>query len=63
MLEFNPQMRLTASELLKNKIFDDVRNKNNESTAPFKVSLQFDKIVYNFNYEKKKYSQEAGTKK
>ena len=43
-------MRPSASELLANPIFDAIREKSNETVAPYKVSLSFDKKVYNIDY-------------
>lgn len=43
MLEFNPYFRPSAKQLLQNPIFDDLRQKNNENAAPFKIKLFFDK--------------------
>jgi hypothetical protein len=40
-----------------------VRDKNNETIAPHKVSLSFDKKTYNVNYEKNGFKEEAGTEK
>ena len=56
-------MRLSASELLKQSIFDGVRDKNNEGIAPYKVSLAFDKKIYNIDYTINRFSQEAGSEK
>ena len=39
MLQFNPYFRPTASELLKNPIFDGIRIKDNETKAPFKIAM------------------------
>ena len=39
MLEFNPYFRLTAREILKNKIFDDIRINEIEQSAPYKIKL------------------------
>ena len=51
MLEFNPMLRPTAGELLKESIFDSIREKENESVAPHKISLSFDKKNYKIDYE------------
>jgi hypothetical protein len=61
MLEFNPYFRPTAGELLGNPIFDAIREKENETIAPYKVSLGFDKKVYNINYETGEHFPQAGT--
>jgi p38 MAP kinase len=63
MLQFNPHHRQTANELLQHKIFDKVRDRNNESIAPHKISLSFDKKTYNIDYEKNRLRQEAGSEK
>ena len=43
LLEFNPHFRPTAKEVLKHKIFDDVRDKQNEIAAEFKIAIGIDK--------------------
>ena len=63
MLEFNPHHRKTALELLQNKVFDGVRDKNNETIAPHKISLSFDKKTYNVDYDKNKLQEAAGSEK
>ena len=50
MLEFNPGFRPEASELLKNKVFDRIRNAELEREAPFKISLEVDENGI-FDYE------------
>ena len=50
-------------ELLQHKVFDGVRDTNNETIAPHKVSLSFDKKIYNLDYENNKYQQQAGSEK
>jgi hypothetical protein len=42
MLEFNPYYRPTAKQLLKNPIFDKIRDPMNEKAAPFKIKIKFD---------------------
>ena len=42
MLEFNPEFRLDAAKLLKNEIFDEVRDENLEKPAPHKIKLEID---------------------
>lgn len=42
MLEFNPYFRPSAYELLKSKFFDDIRCKQNQKQAPFKLLLDVD---------------------
>jgi len=43
MLQFNPYLRPTARELLKNPIFDEIRIKDNEISAPHKIVLEIDR--------------------
>jgi len=42
MLEFNPFFRSSAREILKHKIFDDIRIHENERQAPQKLKLEVD---------------------
>lgn len=42
MLEFNHQFRLSAKELLKNKMFDDIRVERLERGAPYQIHLLCD---------------------
>ena len=42
MLEFNPFLRPTASELLENPEFNDIRNSSNEVKAKDKLQLLTD---------------------
>ena len=42
MTEFNPYFRPSARQLLKNKIFDDIRKKDIEENAPFKITIDID---------------------
>lgn len=42
MLEFNPNNRLKASQLIRNNIFDPIRVKKNEERAPYKIQLDVD---------------------
>lgn len=35
--DFNPERRMSAKDVLKNKIFDDIRNVKQEEDAPFEV--------------------------
>ena len=44
MLQFNPEKRLRASQLLKNEIFDSIRIKENEIGAPKQIHLEIDQI-------------------
>jgi hypothetical protein len=55
-------MRPTASELLSHSIFDAIREKENETIAPNKVSISFDKITYNIDYYTQDVNPKAGTK-
>lgn len=50
LLRLNPYFRCSASELLKNPIFDKVRNPILEKSAPFKIKLSIDKDEA-FDYE------------
>ena len=50
LLRLNPYFRCSASELLKNPIFNKVRNPNLEKSAPFKIKLSIDKDEA-FDYE------------
>jgi len=44
MLSFDPKKRQTAEQLLSNPIFDNIRNKSQESASSTKVHLSADKI-------------------
>ena len=46
MTEFNPYFRPTAKELLKHKIFDDIRLESIESDAPYKILVDIDRDEY-----------------
>ena len=50
MLEFNPSNRLSCTDLLRNLIFDDIRNLDLEKPSKFKIRILFDKPEY-YNYE------------
>ena len=50
MLKFNPFFRVSASELLKSKVFDEFRINKNEKSASEKILLEIDKDE-SFNYE------------
>ena len=39
MLEFNPNKRKLASQILKHKAFDSIRVKNSEKGAPYMIDL------------------------
>ena len=52
MTEFNPYFRPTAKELLKHKIFDDIRMKEIEENAPYKICIDVDQYdTLKPNYE------------
>jgi serine/threonine protein kinase len=51
MLEFNPYFRPSAKQLLKNKLFDEIRNPNNEKRAEFKIKISADKNFFANEYE------------
>lgn len=51
MLEFNPNFRSNAGELLKNKIFDNIRKPHLEQPAPYKIQLDIDQAGA-FDYDK-----------
>ena len=44
MLSFDPKKRQAAEQLLRNPIFDNIRNKKQESGSSVKVDLSADKI-------------------
>ena len=50
MLQFNPNFRQSPKQLLKNKLFDRIRNPEMERPAPFKISLDVDEEG-SFDYE------------
>ena len=47
----NPYFRPTADELLKNKIFDEIRIPESEKKSPFKIHLEFDVNEYKMQYD------------
>ena len=54
LLEYNPYFRPSAKELLSNKIFDEVRIKDNEIKSNGKcINIEMDKASsdYAFDYE------------
>lgn len=51
MLEFNPNFRGTAAELLKSKVFDKIRKPEMEVSAPFQIKLAIDEAGA-FDYDK-----------
>lgn len=42
LLEFDPKNRSKAKHLLQNEIFDKIRNKGQEKSAPFQIELEID---------------------
>ena len=50
MLEFNPWFRKSPKELLKMKVFDQIRHHKMEQDAPFKIHLEIDQDDA-FDYE------------
>ena len=42
MLQFNPDFRSTPQQLLRNKVFDRIRNSEMERPAPFSICLEVD---------------------
>jgi hypothetical protein len=42
LLQFNPHFRSMPEDLIKNKVFDDVRRPGLEEPAPYKIELEFD---------------------
>ncbi len=51
LLQFNPHFRSKPSELLKNKVFNRIRNPAFEKPAPFQIFLDIDRPG-SFNYDK-----------
>lgn len=50
MLEFNHQFRSSAKEMLKHKIFDDIRVERLEEGAPYEIHLLCDSMdQYNYS--------------
>ena len=55
MLEINPHFRPSASELLKNKIFDQMRVPSNEKIEPkFKIKIRVDNNELMYDYKNNK---------
>lgn len=53
MLEFNHQFRCSAKEMLKHKIFDDIRVERLEQGAPYEIHLICDGMdQYNYSNDK-----------
>jgi hypothetical protein len=42
-LQFNPFFRNSASESIKSPIFDEIREKKKEASAPYKITLDIDR--------------------
>ena len=60
LLEYNPYFRPSAKEVLKNKIFDEVRIKENEKDTSGKaINIAIDKAgsEWVFDYEAETYSK------
>ena len=51
MLEFNPWFRKSPKELLKMKVFDEIRQESKELDAPFKIEIFIDQDNV-YDYEK-----------
>lgn len=51
MLQFNPNTRLTAKQLINNKMFDSFRNPSIEEPAPKKLVIDIDELQ-SFDYDK-----------
>ena len=51
MLQVNPHFRPSAKYLLQNSIFDEIRIKKNELSAPQKLQMHCDLNEFKFNYE------------
>ena len=51
LLEFNPYFRPSARELLKHPVFDNIRIKENEVSADYKIIVEIDnKCPQNYEY-------------
>ncbi len=50
MLEFNPHLRLTAKDALKNKIFDDIRSPYYEKACDVKIEQRINEADV-FDYD------------
>ena len=50
MLQFNPHFRSHPGDLLKNSVFDNIRNPEQEKAAPFQIKLEIDEAGA-FDYE------------
>lgn len=49
-LQFNPHFRSRAGDLLKNKVFDSIRNPLLEQAAPYQINLEIDQTG-SFDYD------------
>ena len=58
MLEFNPWFRKSPKELLKMKVFDQIRKESMEVDAPFKITLEIDQDDV-FDYEECKFADKV----
>ena len=54
MLQYNPYFRPSVKQLLKNKLFDEVRMDENQMLSPIKIVINIDKNEYSHQYEKGK---------
>ena len=52
MLEINPYFRPSAKQLLKNKVFDEIRCKSDTVSAPYRVKVKIDDKEMGMNYDK-----------
>ena len=52
MLEYNPYYRPTAKQLLKSKLFDDIRVPEMQGIAPFKIVIKIDNNEWQQTYTK-----------
>ena len=50
MLQFNPNNRLSAKELLKEPIFNEIRIKESENSKGSPIKLNIDQEIF-FDYE------------
>jgi hypothetical protein len=58
-LSFNPILRSSAADLLKDPVFDSIRDPSKEEVAPRKIFLQIDQSD-SFDYELCKADQNFG---